>query len=356
MLVLCDDGAMRCHGVRAFLPAMMLVVAAACTADGADGAGTVAPATSSPVAPSTATSTPTPTPTPTATSVVPVPTTTDATPTTEVPRDCGALVDGTQELEVLGTTRTFEVRAPAALADGPAAPVIVLFHGFSGTAVSILERTGLGDLAPDGGVVVVAPQALGEPTTWHIGDETWADTEFTDAVLDVLLASPCVDPSSIWLAGFSAGSAWTGVYGCSHPDALAGLLMHSGLAPPICPADADLDLFVVHGTDDPVVPFSGGDQAVGGDSVMLSPVPESVAGWAAAAGCDPAASVAAAGDDVLLSTWTGCAGDHTVVFEAVAGLGHVWAGGADAVETLNPGCVLVARLTGDPDPVTSCLA
>jgi len=266
---------------------------------------------------------------------------------------------GVHEIDIAGVVRTFEVVAPELLGrpNGPQhAPVIVLFHGFTSTAANITAKSGLGELAPANGVVLVAPQGVGEPTGWHIGGPAFRDGEFTDAVLDQVRASQCIDPEAIWLAGFSAGSAWTGVYGCSHTEGIAGLLMHSGLAPPICPADSTPNIYIVHGVADPVVPFSGGSQTVGSGSVLLQSVPESAAGWASTAGCDVDASTRTVDDRDAITTWTGCRGGRTVMFQAVAELGHAWSGGSDAPGTLNPGCVLVQSLSGAADAIADCAA
>jgi len=267
------------------------------------------------------------------------------------------MTTGHHELEAAGHPRSFEVAAPDGLGTGSGtrtAPVIVLFHGYLGAAGKILQTTGLDRLGPAHGVVIVAPQGIGEPTSWHIGDDSFGDTEFTDAVLALVRASPCVDTTAIWLAGFSAGSAWTGVYGCTHADGIAGLLMHSGLPPAICPGDRTPNVMIVHGTADPVVPFTGGAQPVGGSAVVLAPVPESAASWATTAGCGADPTVRSVGDQVSITTWSGCAGGRTVSLQAVTDLGHSWSGGRDAPGLLNPGCVLVETLTGAADPVAAC--
>ncbi len=288
-------------------------------------------------------------------------TTTAATTTTVTGVDCGELTNGTHHVTIAGRDRTFEVRVPEQFGIiGPAgaarlpAPAIVLFHGFIGTASAIVDTTGLGVLAPESGVVLIAPQGIGDLTTWHIGDDSWGDVELSDHIVQLLRSSPCVDPDAVWLAGFSAGAAWTGVYGCSHTAGIAGLLIHSGLPPAICPADSTPNIMVVHGTADPIVPFDGGPQAVEGSTVDLQPVPESAAAWAAVAGCDPSPAVRDVGEGSTISTWSGCAGGRTVSLQAVEGLGHQWSGGFDAKQHLNAGCVLVQALTDDPDPVATC--
>ena len=302
------------------------------------------PATTSPAITSPATTTPADTPS------------TSATSPSGTSLHCGAMSSGTHAIEVEGSARTFEAVVPNGLGAAQGrrrAPVIVLFHGFADTAANFLATSGIGALAADHGVIVVAPQATGSPTSWHIGQPEFGDVEFTDAVLAQIRASSCVDTSAIWLAGFSAGSAWVGVYGCSHSDGVAGLLMHSGLPPPICPAATTPNIMIVHGTADPVVPYDGGPQAVGDASVELQSVPASAAGWASTAGCGPVAESRAVGASTI-TTWSHCAGGRTVSLQSVAGLGHAWSGGTAAPASLNPGCILVLHLTASADPVDGC--
>ncbi len=263
---------------------------------------------------------------------------------------------GTHAIEVGGLARTFEAVVPSGLgtADGPQrAPVVVLFHGFADTATNFLAISGIGTIAAGHGVIVVAPQATGSPTSWHIGQPEFGDVELTDAVLAQIRASSCVDTSAIWLAGFSAGSAWVGVYGCSHTDGVAGLLMHSGLPPPICPAASTPNIMIVHGTADPVVPYDGGPQAVGDASVVLQSVPASAAGWASTAGCGPVPDSRTVGASTI-TTWSHCAAGRTISLQSVAGLGHAWSGGTAAPGSLNPGCILVLRLAESKEPVGGC--
>ena len=71
------------------------------------------------------------------------------------------------------------------------------------------------------------------------------------------------------------------------------------------------------------------------------------------------ASIRMIGDRDTVTSWSGCAGGRTVVFQAVAGLGHAWSGSSDAPGTLNPGCVLVRMLsdgTGATDAIDECAA
>ncbi len=278
--------------------------------------------------------------------------------------------------------REFELYVPANVgrADNPTglqSPLLVLLHGFSGNGVEFAATTGLDQLAPEAGVVLAAPQGIGDVATWHIGSPddplVASDVEFLGGLVDEIIASPCVNPDNVWLAGFSAGSAYTGVYGCANVDRFRGLAMVSGLPPAICPADANTSIQITHGIDDSIVPFGGGEQTISDtEAVELDGVPASAAGWADIAGCgDPYEFVFGDANRSLVTAWRDCTGQADVSLLAVEGLDHVWAGAEspDFLDTVTPivnaGCVILHEMTeaeaeaeavadGDGDRFESC--
>lgn len=270
--------------------------------------------------------------------------------------------------------REFELYLPddVGTTDNPTgvqSPLLVLLHGFGGDAVEFAATTGLHTLAPTAGVALAAPQGIGDVSTWHLGSPddplVPSDVDFLGTLVDDLTASPCIDPDNVWLAGFSAGSAYTGVYGCAHVDRFRGLAMVSGLPPALCPADANTSIQITHGVDDPVVPFAGGDQTISDEaSVELDGVPASAAGWAAVAGCgEPEQLVFGDTNPSSVTAWRECAGQAEVSLLAVSGLGHVWAGsssssgGGRITPIVDAGCVIVHAMTdADGDRFASCFA
>lgn len=261
---------------------------------------------------------------------------------------CSPPASGEQTVEVGGVERTFDVYVPDDLRSP--APLLVLFHGFASSKEEMATKTGLDRSAPAAGVVLVVPQGAGDPAGWNVITGFEEDSAFIDAVLAPLDAEACIDSESIWLAGFSAGSAFSAVYGCFGAERFAGLGLTAGLPPPICPPDATPQVVVVHGTDDLVVPYGGGDQAVGDTAVPLGAVPDSVAGWAERAGCQAEPLEGAAGADVQSRTWNGCAGGSSVALLTVQGGGHAWPGSVEPMgfgptsQTFSDSCVLLASI------------
>ena len=277
---------------------------------------------------------------------------------TEVPSGCGEMTTGAHEMDVLGLRRSYIVAEPENVelsAGSRAAPLILLFHGFGGSAQAILSRTAIGPLADREGVVLVSLQGQGQPPTWHIGFPGSGDEDFTAAVLEAARKSPCIDPSRIWLAGFSAGSAWVGDYVCNHPDGIAGILMHSSVPAATCAADETPEVLIAYGEADTVVPYAGGPHTVGDATVQLQPVLASAASWAATAQCAAQPTIDHTTSVDTFVTWPDCRSGHTVTLLAVAGLGHEWSGGAAAPGSINPGCLVVEHLAGAQNPITKCL-
>jgi polyhydroxybutyrate depolymerase len=284
---------------------------------------------------------------------------TDPPGTTAAP--CALPDAGTHTIDVAGTPRTFDVFPPSAPAEAGAVPTLVLFHGFNSSKEEMVEITGLAEQAPAAGVLLVVPQGTGSPAGWNALAGFDQDEAFTTALLEEVQAPSCIDPDDLWLAGFSAGSAFSAVFGCTHADRVTGLGLVAALAPAICPPDDTPNVVITHGTADPVVPFAGGDQAVGDTKVALGSVSDSAANWASRAGCAAEPTTAPVGDDVTVTQWTGWTGGSTITFEVVDGGGHAWPGAVEPValgrttQTISSSCVLLAAVA-DPalDPLPDC--
>jgi polyhydroxybutyrate depolymerase len=232
--------------------------------------------------------------------------------------------------------------------------VLVLFHGFSSNPAAMLGVTGLDESAPDAGVVLVAPLATGEPSSWELAGNRVDDFGFVDAILTEVRSSDCVDPRRVWVAGNSAGSAFSAIYACKRPGTVEGMGLNAGLAPAICPAEAVTQMLVFNGTADPVVSFDGGPQPVGSGTIQLDAIPDSVEKWAQLGGCTTDAVEERLAPDVRTLTWSDCPGTTQVTLHVLEGHGHNWPGAppAGAIgpvnQTLDASCLLLHRMTRQP--------
>lgn len=208
-------------------------------------------------------------------------------------------------------------------------PVVFNFHGYGSTAK---QQMGYGNFKPEAdrdGFLIVALDGQGEGRARHFNlaaePALQDDVAVTNALLDHLEATLCVDPKRIYSTGMSDGGAMTSTLACREPDRFAAFgAVAVEFYRSACAPDHLVAFLGIHGTDDPVVPFDGG--AVNCCSgVSLGPAPDALAGWAAHNGCEAAFTDAALGTEVTKRTWSACKGGE-VVFYIINGGGHTWPG------------------------------
>lgn len=162
-------------------------------------------------------------------------------------------------------------------AEGEPSPMILFLHGRGESygPLSIVAKWGPPRRLAAGEqmkYIVVSPQCPGE-SFWSREDQQKRLVE----LLDYIKNHYNVDADRIYLTGLSMGGFGTWRLAADHPDWFAA-------AVPICgrgdPADApklvNLPIWVWHGVDDPVVPFSASEQmvqairAAGGNKVRFT--------------------------------------------------------------------------------------
>jgi len=170
--------------------------------------------------------------------------------------------------------------------DSPTASIIIL-HGLGADANDFVPFARQLDLRAVGDVRWVFPNAPVKPITVFGGQRVRAWFDLVDtgigrredesglrmslaevqALIDREIALG-IPASRIVLGGFSQGCAMTLLAGLRAPQRLAGLLGLSGWLPLAAttaaersPANADVPIFMGHGTADPVVPFALGSQS-----------------------------------------------------------------------------------------------
>jgi polyhydroxybutyrate depolymerase len=207
--------------------------------------------------------------------------------------------------------------------------VVVVLHGL-GVSANAMSRAAdwRGAVARDD-FLAVFPQGVQD--SWNLGPccgpanvRGIDDLGFLDLLLDELLARPDVDGSRVYLTGFSNGALMVYELACRRPSTFAAVAPMAGANLTGCAPDRPLSLLHQHGDVDLVVPYRGG-VAIGSVLTLeaFPSVPDGVAAWAAADGCDPQ-PVVEAGPDVERTRWVGCAEGVRVELIRIPGVGHVW--------------------------------
>jgi polyhydroxybutyrate depolymerase len=254
--------------------------------------------------------------------------------------DYPAATTGT--ITVGGTERTYLFHVPASYQAAQPAPLLIALHGLGETGGDMADMTGFDTLADAQGFIVVYP--VGVEQSWADRNNTAADragvddVAFIDALIDHLATSYAIDPARIYATGISNGGFMATLLACALPEKIAAVAPVAATMPvslaPQCPATRPVPFLLIHGLDDRTVPPGGGVvDAQGGNLGLVMSDTDAITFWANHNGCAPEPTVTSLpttvgdGTHVAETSYTGCTADAGVVYDALAGVGHVWPGG-----------------------------
>ena len=260
----------------------------------------------------------------------------------------GSGADGLRlvEMEHGGEIRSCLVHVPVNAPVSPA-PLLIVLHGGGGTAKGVVKLTKhrFNELSDTAGFYVAYPSGLGK--SWNDFREdsnTYAhtrkvdDVSFIAALIDRLAGEYSIDRKRIFATGISNGGLMAYRLACSLP-AIRGIAAVAATHPAgqdnKCAPSGPKSVLIINGTDDPVIPFNGGDiKLLGMKRGRVVPTDDTVAYWTRFNKCR------GAGEDMPLPdvdpedrtrvkriSCTACDGGSRVVLYRVEGGGHTWPGG-----------------------------
>jgi poly(hydroxyalkanoate) depolymerase family esterase len=130
------------------------------------------------------------------------------------------------------TPESYTVETPA--------PLFVMLHGCSQTALDFATGTGMNLLAEQYGFLVVYPQQVRDANqglcwNWFLPANQQRGSGEPARIVGIVeqvqqnTASWNIDPARIYVAGISAGAAMSVILGATYPDVFAAIGAHSGL-------------------------------------------------------------------------------------------------------------------------------
>ncbi|QIB35187.1 alpha/beta hydrolase family esterase [Ancylobacter pratisalsi] len=250
----------------------------------------------------------------------------------------GAATPQKGSLMVGGEERTYTLFRPAA--KGGPKPIVMMLHGGGGDGARMVKQTGLARYVDSNDFIAVFPDAGG--TQWNDGRETTRsnrdDVAFLLALIRKLVAEAGADPRRVFVAGVSNGGMLAQRLACEAAGSVtaAGVVianLPSALAASCHPARPVPMVFFIS-TDDPIMPFAGGDVKAGmlrGAGGKVISGLKTVNFWARVNGCgaDTSTPLPDRTDDgtmVVLHSFA-CPAASTQFYE-IRGGGHTWPGGA----------------------------
>ncbi len=244
-----------------------------------------------------------------------------------------------------GRTRTYRVYVPSGYTAKEAVPLLLALHPFTGSGESFARMTGFDGIAEESGFIVAYPDGILRRWNYRSPEDVsgprvlrGADLGFLTSLIDQLQQDYAIDPVRIYVAGASNGAFMTMRLVCEHPELFAGAAAVMATMPLdlelLCSAGPPLPFLLIHGDEDPFVPFEGGEaHARFGESEVFLSAPDTVAVWVNRNGCelDPRVELLpeTAPDDgtrVRVERFEDCMDGAAVWFYNVMGGGHTWPG------------------------------
>lgn len=201
------------------------------------------------------------------------------------------------------------------------APVVIDFHGGNRSAVQEHGYTGLGPAGASRGFIVATPNGTNGHWNFSGTEPLPDDAAFTSDIATLLAFGGCSN-GRVYTAGISDGADMAVAAACRVPAVRAVFVV----APSITPRGACTrkPYLEVHGTADPIVPYSGSASGSFAD-VPSEPVAGRLPFWTA--GCSGPAAGMSPGVGTQVQRWS-CSAGRTVQLDTVEGGGHTWPGAA----------------------------
>ena len=294
--------------------------------------------------------------------------------------------DAQEKVTVDDVSRTFAVHLPKGYDSQQHYPVVILLHGRNQDADDMARLTHFSQLADKDGVIAVYPNAT--RGQWNIGvrpeqpstgmgprgggrrggwggypgggggypgggggyprggqgggqnpDETKNkpepadDVAFLNQMLDQLAIKYSVDAHRVYATGLGDGGFMALRAGCSLADRVAAVAVVAADLPKtmICLPSRPVPALFMDGTEDPIIPYSGGTYKSGQFHVLSAE--DSAKAWAKFDRCGekptqsklPAAEKG--GKEIKTFTFGGCQDNAQVVLYSIKGGGDTWPGG-----------------------------
>ncbi len=250
------------------------------------------------------------------------------------------------ELVANGEARQYYLHVPPGLSG--AAPLVVALHGGGGSGLQMERSTRFSDLADKEMFLVAYPDGIDHQ--WNDGREeigaTSDDVGFLKAMIGDIEKQTTIDAKHIFVTGMSNGAAMTSRMACEASDVVRaiGVVSNTMKASMLdsCKPVRPIPVVEIHGVDDPVVPYEGGEIKIlmrhRGKVISTRQYSEF---WAKTNGCKPnperkdLPQITDDGTSVIKDEFQKC--EAPVVFYSIRGGGHAWPSGVGHIRIVNVG-------------------
>lgn len=249
-------------------------------------------------------------------------------------------------IDMDGLDRDYYIHLPPQYKSSERLPLVLVLHGGGkGDALTVEGYLGFTPLSDRKGFIVVYPN--GVDSYWRDGRgythrgknaDSIDDVAFISRLIDHLVSSSKADPERIYVTGISNGGMMTLRLGCELSDKLAAIApiaanMPENLVNHVRPV-SHLPVLLMNGTEDPLVPYNGGNvHFLRKEMGLVASTASTIAFWVRNNGCDPNARTGMLpdrnpddGSRVKVSVFSGRDHRSEVRLYSVQGGGHTLPG------------------------------
>ena len=239
-----------------------------------------------------------------------------------------------------GVARNFIVYLPSGYNNSGKMPLIFAIHGGSGTPEGMINIANFKTIADRDKVILVYPE--GVQKNWNDGRPTAPnqlginDVGFFNQMCDYMITNYSVDGTKIYATGISNGGFMSSRLGCELSNRIAAIAVDAATIEattiaPNCKPNRPVPALYIHGTADPLVPFTGGLMTAGGTAggTVLSHF-QAIDKWVTINGCNPTPTVTDLpdisndGTTIKQRVYPGGTNGSEVVSYVVLNGGHTW--------------------------------
>jgi polyhydroxybutyrate depolymerase len=250
-----------------------------------------------------------------------------------------------------GLERTYLLHVPPQYDRAKPLPLVLMLHGFGGTADNAIRETGWSAKADREGFIVVYPQATRPDekaapnlrtngTAWndgsgrfHSSERNIDDVAFIRSVIERTQKEFSIDAKRVFVTGFSNGGSMTFRIGNKLADIVSAIapVASASWADTLAPA-RKISMLYLTGTKDPLNPLEGGVPRLAfkkpsDDSKAKRSVDAQIKQWVNALGLPAVPSADETVNGVRRQVFGSQKTAPHIEYITVEGLGHIWAGG-----------------------------
>lgn len=246
-----------------------------------------------------------------------------------------------------GMKRKYRFYIPSGIAETKSYPLVIVLHGAFSNGKDMDKLTGFSNIAEREKFFLAYPEGIGifgYFQHWNAGfccgkalKDDIDDVGFVKSVYEDITSILSIDPTRVYLVGYSNGGMLAHRFACEQTHLLAAMSVISASAGGTSPEtpgkkwqmprpETTLPVIFLHGTDDMSVPYEGGRSRLKNRENTYWSVEKSAGFWVENNNCNSQPFSDEINNRVARKTWKECNGKETVVLYTLKGWPHQWPG------------------------------